>query len=137
MNLLILSIIGVPLVEIFLMIKVVHIIGAFNTILLIIFTAVTGVFYARMEGLNTLRSGFNQLIKNEIPAYELMSGASLAIAALLLILPGFVTDFIGFLLIIPYTRKILFKSFLSKYNKKKFSSNYIDGESEDISDDKK
>jgi len=137
MNLLILSIIGVPLVEIFLMIKVGHIIGAFNTILLIIFTAVTGVFYARMEGLNTLRSGFNQLLKNEIPAYELMSGASLAIAALLLILPGFVTDFIGFLLIIPYTRKILFKSFLSKYNKKKFSSNYIDGESEDISDDKK
>ena len=100
MNLLILSIIGVPLVEIFLMIKVGHIIGAFNTILLIIFTAVTGVFYARMEGLNTLRSGFNQLLKNEIPAYELMSGASLAIAALLLILPGFVTDFIGFLLII-------------------------------------
>ena len=137
MNLLILSIIGVPLVEIFLMIKVGHIIGAFNTILLIIFTAVTGVFYARMEGLNTLRSGFNQLLKNEIPAYELMSGASLAIAALLLILPGFVTDFIGFLLIIPYTRKILFKSFLSKYNKKKFSSYYIDGESEDISDDKK
>ena len=80
---------------------------------------------------------FNQLLKNEIPAYELMSGASLAIAALLLIIPGFVTDFIGFLLIIPYTRKILFKSFLSKYNKKKFSSNYIDGESEDISDDKK
>ena len=108
-------IIGLPLVEIFLIIKIGHIVGSFNTILLIVFTAITGVYFAKLEGLNTLRSGINQLIKNEIPAYELMSGATLAIAALLLIFPGFITDFIGITLIIPYTRKILFKLFLSKY----------------------
>ena len=127
-------IIGLPLVEIFLIIKIGHIIGSFNTILLIVFTAITGVYFARLEGLNTLRSGINQLIKNEIPAYELMSGATLAIAALLLIFPGFITDFIGIILIIPYTRKILFKLFLSKYNKKNVNSDYIEGESEDIND---
>ena len=127
-------IIGLPLVEIFLIIKIGHIIGSFNTILLIVFTAITGVYFAKLEGLNTLRSGINQLIKNEIPAYELMSGATLAIAALLLIFPGFITDFIGIILIIPYTRKILFKLFLSKYNKKNINSDYIEGESEDIND---
>ena len=127
-------IIGLPLVEIFLIIKIGHIVGSFNTILLIVFTAITGVYFARLEGLNTLRSGINQLIKNEIPAYELMSGATLAIAALLLIFPGFITDFIGIILIIPYTRKILFKLFLSKYNKKNVNSDYIEGESEDIND---
>ena len=127
-------IIGLPLVEIFLIIKIGHIIGSFNTILLIVFTAITGVYFAKLEGLNTLRSGINQLIKNEIPAYELMSGATLAIAALLLIFPGFITDSIGIILIIPYTRKILFKLFLSKYNKKNINSDYIEGESEDIDD---
>ena len=127
-------IIGLPLVEIFLIIKIGAIIGSFNTILLIVFTAITGVYFARLEGLNTLRSGINQLIKNEIPAYELMSGATLAMAALLLIFPGFITDFIGITLIIPYTRKILFKLFLSKYNKKNINSDYIEGESEDIDD---
>ena len=115
-------------------IKIGHIIGSFNTILLIVFTAITGVYFAKLEGLNTLRSGINQLIKNEIPAYELMSGATLAMAALLLIFPGFITDFIGITLIIPHTRKILFKLFLSKYNKKNINSDFIEGESEDIDD---
>jgi len=137
MNLLFILILTVPLVEIFLMIEIGQHIGAFNTILLIIFTAVTGIYYAKLEGLNTLRSGFGQLIKNEIPAYELMSGASIAVGAVLLIFPGFLTDFIGFVLIIPFTRKILFKLISSKFNKKAVNSNFIEGESEDINDDKK
>ena len=137
MNLIIILLIAIPLVEIFLIIKVGHIIGAFNTIILIIFTAITGIYYAKLEGLNTLRSGFNQLIKNEIPVYELVSGATLAIAAFLLILPGFLTDFIGFVLIIPYTRKILFRFIAVKFSKKKFTSGYIEGESHDINEDKK
>ena len=105
------------------MIKVGGIIGALNTIILIFFTAVTGVYFARMAGLSTLRSGFNQILKNEIPIYEIISGAALAFAALLLILPGFLTDFVGFLLIIPVTRKFLISSISSKLNKKKFHSN--------------
>ena len=109
MNAAILFIIGIPLIEIYLMIKVGGVIGAFNTIFLIFFTAITGIFFARLEGLNTIKSGFNQLIKNEIPVYEIISGATLAFAALLLIIPGFLTDIIGFLLIIPFTRKILIK----------------------------
>jgi len=132
MNSIIILIIAIPLVEIFLMIKIGHMIGAFNTILLIIFTAITGIYYAKLEGLNTLRSGLNQLIKNEIPAYELISGAALALAALLLIFPGFLTDFVGFVLIIPYSRKILLNLFFSKFKKNKVSNDYIEGESEDI-----
>ena len=105
MNAVILFIIGIPLVEIYLMIKIGSVIGVFNTIFLIFFTAITGIYFAKLEGLNTIRSGFNQLIKNEIPIYEIISGATLAFAALLLIIPGFLTDFVGFLLIIPVTRK--------------------------------
>ena len=123
MNVVILFIIGVPLVEIYLMIKVGGMIGAFNTIFLILFTAITGVYFARLAGLNAIRSGFNQLIKNEIPIYEIISGAALAFAALLLIIPGFLTDFIGFLLIIPITRKFLISSISSKLKNKK-SDNY-------------
>ena len=106
MNALILFIIGIPLIEIYLMIKIGGVIGAFNTIFLIFFTAITGIYFARLAGLNTLKSGFSQLIKNEIPIYEIISGAALATAALLLIIPGFFTDLIGFLLIIPITRKL-------------------------------
>ena len=123
MNALVLFIIGIPAIEIYLMIKVGGIIGALNTIILIFFTAVTGVYFARMAGLSTLRSGFNQILKNEIPIYEIISGAALAFAALLLILPGFLTDIVGFLLIIPVTRKFIISSISSKFNKKKFHSN--------------
>ena len=129
MNAVILFIIGIPLVEIYLLIKVGGIIGALNTIFLIFFTAITGVYFARLAGLNAIRSGFNQLIKNEIPIYEIISGAALAFAALLLILPGFVTDLIGFLLIIPITRKFFISSISSKFKNKKFNNdkNIIEG----------
>ena len=137
MKSLILLIIIIPLVEIFLMIKVGHVVGAFNTILLIAFTAFAGIYYARLEGLSTLKAGLNQLVKNEIPAYELMSGAAIAIGALLLIFPGFLTDLIGLILIVPYTRKLLFRSTISKFKKENFTSNYIEGESSDIDEDKK
>ena len=123
MNVVILFIIGIPLIEIYLMIKVGGMIGAFNTIFLILFTAITGIYFARLAGLNTIRSGFNQLIKNEIPIYEIISGAALAFAALLLIIPGFLTDFIGFLLIIPITRKFFISSISSKLRNKKVNSN--------------
>ena len=118
MNAVFLFIIGVPLIEIYLMIKVGGVIGAFNTIFLIFFTAVTGLYFARLEGLNAIRSGFGQLIKNEIPIYEIISGAALAFASLLLIIPGFLTDVIGFLLIIPITRKLLIKPISSKFSKR-------------------
>jgi UPF0716 protein FxsA len=127
MNAVILLIIGVPAIEIYLMIKVGGIIGALNTILLIFFTAITGVYFARIAGLSTLRSGFNQLIKNELPIYEIISGAALAFAAFLLILPGFLTDAFGFLLIIPITRKIFIKLVSSKFNTKKNKDNIIEG----------
>jgi len=123
MNVVILFIIGIPLVEIYLMIKVGSMIGAFNTVFLILFTAITGVYFARSAGLNAIRSGFNQLIKNKIPIYEIISGAALAFAALLLIIPGFLTDFIGFLLIIPITRKFFISSISSKFKNKKVNSN--------------
>ena len=119
------------------MIKVGHVVGAFNTILLIAFTAFAGKYYAKLEGLSTLKAGLNQLVKNEIPAYELMSGATIAIGALLLIFPGFLTDLIGLILIVPYTRKLLFRSTISKFKKENFTSNYIEGESSDIDEDKK
>ena len=136
MNTALLTIILVPIIEIYLFIKIGNQIGAFNTISLIFITALIGVIYARYEGLNTLRSGFSQLIKNELPAYEIISGAAIAFAALLLIIPGFATDLIGFLIILPLTRKLLFGKFL-KNNKNTKTSNkpYIDGEFEDIKDD--
>ena len=138
MNTALLLIIGIPLIEIYLFIKIGSQIGAFNTVLLILTTAVAGVAYARYEGFNTLKSGLSQLVKNEIPVYEIISGATLAFAALLLILPGFATDIIGILLIIPFTRKVILSKFINK-NKKKYKSennkNYIDGDYEDISDD--
>ena len=125
MNVVILFIIGIPLIEIYLMIKIGGIIGAFNTIFLIFFTAITGIYFARLEGLNTIKSGFNQLVKKEIPIYEIISGAALAFAALLLIIPGFLTDLVGFLLIIPVTRKFLIKSISSKFNKQKVNNDEI------------
>ena len=135
MNTVIFLIIGIPLIEIYLFIKIGSQIGAFNTVLLILATAIVGVTYARYEGFNTLKSGISQLVKNEVPIYELASGATLAFAAFLLIFPGFATDIIGILLIIPFTRKIIIKRFIKKkYNNKK-NKNYIDGEYEDISDD--
>ena len=127
MNAVILLIIGIPVIEIYLMIKVGGIIGALNTILLIFFTAITGVYFAKIAGLSTLRSGFNQLIKNEIPIYEIISGAALAFAAFLLILPGFLTDVVGFLLIIPITRKVFIKLVATKFNTKKNKDNIIEG----------
>ena len=136
MNTVLLSIILVPIVEIYLFIKIGSQIGALNTILLILLTAFVGIFYARYEGLNTLRSGFSQLVKNEIPAYELISGAVLAFAALLLILPGFATDILGFLFIFPLSRKIILERFLKKFKKQKQQTKeFIDGEYEDIEED--
>ena len=130
MNAVILFIIGIPAIEIYLMIKVGGVIGALNTILLIFFTAITGIYFAKIAGLNTLRSGFNQLIKNEIPIYEIISGAALAFAAFLLILPGFLTDIVGFLLIIPITRKIFIKNISAKF-KKKENEDFIEGDFEE------
>tara|TARA_B100000424_G_C22768780_1_gene414104 strand:- start:49 stop:474 length:426 start_codon:yes stop_codon:yes gene_type:complete len=136
MNTVLLSIILVPIVEIYLFIKIGAYIGAFNTILLIFFTAMTGIFYARYEGLNTLRSGFSQMVKNEIPAYEIISGAAIAFGALLLIIPGFATDLFGFLIIFPLTRKLIFGKISKNFkNQKKEKNHFIEGEFEDIDDD--
>ena len=135
MNTLLLTIILVPIIEIYLFIKIGGEIGAFNTISLIFITAIVGIFYARYEGLITLKSGFTHLVKNEVPAYEIISGAVLAFAALLLIIPGFATDFIGFLFIFPLTRKLIFGKISKKFKKKKSEkNNFIDGEFEDIED---
>ena len=133
MNTILLLLISVPLLEIYLFIKIGSYIGAFNTISMILFTAIIGVIYARYEGFNTLRSGISQLVKNEIPVYEIISGAALTFAALLLIIPGFATDFFGLILIFPPTRKLLFKSFSNKYKKQKkeYKSNFIEGEFEE------
>ena len=131
MNAVILLIIGIPAIEIYLMIKIGGMIGALNTIFLIFFTAITGVYFARLEGLNAIRSGFNQLVKNEMPIYEIISGAALAFAALLLIIPGFLTDLVGFLLIIPVTRKFFIRSISSKFNRKKSDENIIEGSFEE------
>jgi|TARA_B100000953_G_C17986692_1_gene410797 UPF0716 protein FxsA len=127
MNAAILFIIGIPAIEIYLMIKVGGVIGALNTILLIFFTAITGVYFAKLAGLRTLQSGLSQIVKNEMPIYEIISGAALAFAALLLIIPGFLTDIIGFLLIIPITRKFFIKSISSKFKKKENNENIIEG----------
>ena len=131
MNALVLFIISIPLIEIYLMVKVGGVVGAFNTIFLIFFTAITGVYFARLAGLNAIRSGFNQLMKNEMPIYEIISGAALAFAALLLIIPGFLTDLVGFLLIIPVTRKFFIRSISSKFNRKKNEENIIEGSFEE------
>ena len=131
MNTVILFIIGIPLIEIYLMIKVGSVIGAFNTIFLIFFTAITGIYFAKLEGLNTIRSGFTQLVKHEIPIYEIISGAALAFAALLLIIPGFLTDLVGFLLIMPITRKFFIRSISSKLRKKKENEIIIEGSIEE------
>ena len=136
MNSVLLSIILVPIVEIYLFIKIGAKIGAFSTILLIFITAITGIIYARYEGLNTLRSAYSQMIKQETPAYEIISGAAIAFAALLLIIPGFATDIIGFLIILPITRKLILGKVSTKIKKKKSDkNNFIDGEFEDIEDD--
>ena len=136
MNTALLLIIGIPLIEIYLFIKIGSQIGAFNTVLLILTTAVVGVAYARFEGFNTLKSGIAQLVKNEMPVYEIISGATLAFAAFLLILPGFATDFIGILLVIPFSRRILLNRFINKKKQKvKENKEFIEGDYEDISDD--
>jgi len=136
MNSVLITLILVPVVEIYLFIKIGGQIGAFNTISLIFITAIIGVFYARYEGLNTLRSGFSQLIKNEAPIYEIISSAAIAFAALLLIVPGFATDLLGFLLIFPLTRKLFFGKIINKLKSEtKIKKPYIEGEFEDIEED--
>jgi len=136
MNSILLTIILVPVIEIYLLIKIGSQIGAITTIFLIFTTAIIGVYYAKYEGLNTLKSGFAQLSKNETPAYEVISGAAIAFAALLLIIPGFVTDILGFLLIFPISRKLIFNKFSKKFTtKQKKKNNFIEGDFEDIDDD--
>ena len=136
MNTAIISIVLIPIIEIYLFIKIGSQIGAITTILLIFTTAIVGVYYAKYEGLNTLKSGFLQLSKNEAPAYEIISGAAIAIAALLLIIPGFATDILGFLIIFPITRKFIFNKFAKNIKPKKSEkNNFIDGEFEDIEDE--
>ena len=136
MNTALILVIGIPLIEIYLFIKIGSQIGAFNTVLLILTTAVVGVAYARFEGFNTLKSGIAQLVKNELPVYEIISGATLAFAAFLLILPGFATDLIGILLVIPLSRKILLNRFIKKKKQRvKENKEFIEGDYEDISDD--
>ncbi|WP_440935933.1 FxsA family protein [Candidatus Pelagibacter sp.] len=136
MNSLLIAIILIPIIEIYLFIEIGGQIGAFNTISLIFITAIIGVIYARYEGLNTLRSGFSQLIKNETPIYEIVSGAAITFAALLLIVPGFATDLFGFLLIFPLTRKLIFGKIINKFkNETKNKKPYIEGEFEDIKED--
>ena len=134
MNSVILIILLVPIIEIYLFIKIGSQIGAFNTISLIIITAVFGLYYAKYEGLNTLKSGVQQIVKNELPIYEIVSGAALAFAALLMILPGFLTDIIGLLIIFPWTRRLFFKNISKKKQNNK--KNFIEGEYEDIDDPK-
>ena len=134
MNAVLLFIIGIPIIEIYIMIKVGGVIGPLNTVLLIFFTAITGVYFAKMQGLNTIKSGFNQLVKNEIPIYEIISGAALAFAALLLIIPGFLTDIVVFLLIVPITRKFFIGSISLKFNRKK-NEDIIEGSFEESEKD--
>ena len=136
MNSILFTIIFVPIIEIYLLIKIGSHIGAIITILLIFTTAIIGVYYAKYEGLNTLKSGFLQLSKNESPTYEVISGAAIAFAALLLIIPGFVTDVLGFLLIFPISRKFIFNLSSKKMKSKdSIKNNFIDGDFEDIEDD--
>ena len=136
MNPILFLIIFIPVIEIYLFIKIGAQIGALSTILLIFSTAILGIYYAKYEGLNTLRAGFTQLNRNETPAYEVISGAAIAFAALLLIIPGFATDIFGFLLIFPISRKLIFEKLFKKIkSKKNIKNNFIDGEFEDIADD--
>tara|TARA_B100000902_G_scaffold338870_1_gene340689 strand:- start:80 stop:505 length:426 start_codon:yes stop_codon:yes gene_type:complete len=136
MNSILLLIITIPAIEIFLFIKIGSQIGAITTILLIFTTAVVGVYYAKYEGLNTLKAGFVQLSKNKAPTYEMLSGATIAFAALLLIIPGFATDILGFLLIFPLTRKFIFSKFVKKFkNTETEKNNFIEGDFEDIEDE--
>ena len=136
MNSILLLIILIPAIEIYLLIKIGSQIGAITTILLIFTTAIVGIYYAKYEGLNTLKSGFIQLSKNETPTYEMLSGAAIAIAALFLIIPGFLTDILGFLLIFPISRRFVFNKFSKNFNQKKEKkNNFIDGEFEDIEED--
>ena len=136
MNPILFIIIIFPILEIYLFIKIGSEIGAFSTILLIFITAVVGMYYAKYEGLNTLKSGFIQLNKKEIPTYEVISGASIAIGAIFLIIPGFTTDIVGFFLIFPISRKIILSKLAKKYkNSNKQKNNFIEGEFEDIEED--
>ena len=135
MNTLLFIIIGIPIIEIFLFIKIGSQVGALNTILLIFITAFFGIIYARYEGFNTLRSGMSQMVRNELPVYEIISGAALAFAALLLILPGFATDFLGLLIIFPLTRKLIFKKVSTKQRSNKTKKDFINGEYEEIEDE--
>ena len=136
MNSILLIIILIPVVEIYLFIKIGSEIGAITTILLIFSTAIVGVYYAKYEGLNTLKSGFTQISKNETPTYEMISGAAIALGALLLIIPGFATDILGFLIIFPVSRKLIFNTFKKNFSyKENKKNNFIDGEFEDIEDD--
>ncbi|MBC8303942.1 MAG: FxsA family protein [Pelagibacterales bacterium] len=135
MNTLLLIIVLVPIIEIYLFIKIGSQIGAFSTISLIFITAFLGIIYARYEGFNTLKSGMSQIVKNEMPIYEIISGAALAFAAFLLILPGFATDILGLLIIFPPTRKLLLKKVSTKYSKNKKKQDFIEGEFEDIDED--
>ena len=136
MNTVLLSIILIPILEIYLFIKIGSQIGAFNTIFLIFITAIIGIYYAKYEGLNTMKSGFIQMVKNEIPAYEIISGAAIAFGAILLIVPWFATDILGFLLILPVTRKLFFGKLTNQLKKNEVKkNNFIDGVSEDIKED--
>ena len=136
MNSILLAIILIPVLEIYLFIKIGSQIGAITTILLIFTTAIIGIYYAKYEGLNTIKSGFIQISKNQTPAYEVISGAAIAFAAVLLIVPGFATDIVGFLLIFPLSRKFIFKKFKNKFEKEEENTkkNFIEGEFEDIDD---
>ncbi len=137
MNTLLLILIGIPAIEIFVMIKIGQNIGALTTVSLIFLTAIVGIYFAKIAGLNTLRSGVYNLYKNKVPLFEIFSGASIALAALLLILPGFITDAFGFLLLMPFTRKVIIKSFMTKENISiKKTEEYIDGEIVDKDKDK-
>ena len=137
MNTVLLLLILVPIIEIFLFIKIGSQIGAIATILLIFITAIVGVYYAKYEGLNILKSGFTQLRKNETPKYQIISGAAIALAAFLLIIPGFATDFFGFLILFPFTRNFFLEKFFNKFKKKEDTekNNFIEGDFEDIKDD--
>ena len=135
MNTLLLLIIGIPILEIYLFIKIGSQIGAFNTVFLIFLTAFLGIIYARYEGFNALKSGMSQLVRNQLPVYEIISGAALAFAALLLILPGFATDLLGLLIVFPPTRKLIFKKVSTKQRTKTKKQDFIDGEYEDIEDE--
>ena len=135
MNTLLLLVFGIPIIEIYLFIKIGSQIGALNTILLIFITAFFGIIYARYEGFNTLKSGMSQIVRNELPVYEIISGAALAFAALLLIIPGFATDLLGLLVIFPLTRKLIFKKVSTKQRSSKNKQDFINGEYEDIDDE--